>query len=162
MVERHPDKLGMGGTLLLAIVSARRFHYLSIGDSIVFHLSSGAIKRVNTLHSLAGGVDALTTSGRLDANLARSAAMRSTLTSALTGGRISQVDAPKAGIPIASGDVLLLASDGIETLSEAELSEVLQSAPLEGAASAAATLIARVERAAAPRQDNVSVIVTSG
>ena len=63
---RFPDKAGMGGTVLLAIATHSRLHYLSIGDSIIFHVRNGTIRRVNTLHSLAGEVDALAATAGLD------------------------------------------------------------------------------------------------
>ena len=158
---RHPDFAAMGGTLLLACVSADRFHYLSIGDSLIFLLRKGKLSRLNTLHSLASNFQALADTGQLKTSSARAAAMRSTLTSAVTGEQLSKVDAPEKGVATQAGDVLMLASDGIETLSEAVIAETLRQTPRDGAAAVAANMISRIEGAAAAHQDNVSVTVVS-
>jgi serine/threonine protein phosphatase PrpC len=160
-VARHPDKAGMGGTLLLACLSRNMLHYLSIGDSLIFRLRGGKISTLNALHSLAGGVDALAATGRFDASTARSAAMRSTLTSALTGQTLTKIDAPAKGIALSTGDALMMASDGIETLPETALVEALSDGRQKGAAQVAADVIDCVKAAAVPHQDNVSLIIAT-
>ena len=156
---RNPDLAGMGGTLLLACVSADRFHYLSIGDSLIFLLRGGKLSRVNVLHSLASDFQSLAETGHIKTSSARAAAMSSTLTSAVTGERLSKVDASEKGIAIRAGDVLMLASDGIETLPGTIITEALTSTSRDGAATGVVNLVSCIECAAVAHQDNVSISV---
>lgn len=158
---KHPEKAGMGGTLLLAVLARNRLYYLSIGDSIIFRLRKGELSRINTLHSLSDKVEALEARGQIAAGMARAAVMRSTLTSALTGEKPSKIDVPDNGLAIARGDALMLASDGIETLTDATLAEAMAAASQDGAARGVADIIDRIERQASRGQDNVSITLAT-
>lgn len=159
-VARQPELAGMGGTLILAVLSPGMVHHLSIGDSLVYRLRGTDLSRLNAVHSLGDGLDNLAAMGRIDARAAQVMAARSTLTSALTGARLGKIDVPVAGVETAPGDVLLLASDGIETLSTDQIAAALADAPQTGAAVAAAGLIRTVEDMAKPGQDNLGLAVT--
>lgn len=157
-VQAHPDKTGMGGTLLLAAIRQGTLHYLSIGDSLIYRIRKGRLTRVNQVHSLASSADHLVAAGRLAQSALRGAAS-STLTSALTGQVLQKIDVPARGLACARKDVLLLASDGIETLSGDDIARTVAAAPQNGAAAATAALISRIEDLAAKGQDNVSAIL---
>lgn len=158
---KHPEKAGMGGTLLLAVLTQDKLYYLSIGDSIIFRLRNGALSRINTLHSLSDRVEALEASGQVVAGMARTAAMRSTLTSALTGKKPSKIDVTDKGLTMNRGDVLMLASDGIETLSDSTLADAMESLSQDGPARGIADIIETIDREASPGQDNVSITLVT-
>ena len=158
-VAEHPDKKGMGGTLILSVITSAHMYFLSIGDSPIYRLRGSELIRLNKLHSLASGLDGLAAMGKLDPKVARSMAARSTLTSALTGQKLAKVDVPVEGEAVQPGDILLLASDGIETLSEQELATLMVSAHEDGAARTVAGIIGAIEKAGKQGQDNVAVTV---
>lgn len=157
-IKAHPEKAGMGGTLLIAMIRQGRLHYLSIGDSLVFRLRKGHLKRLNQLHTLAASASHLVASGRM-ADQSNNAAANSTLTSALTGVEINQVDLPSNGSSCLPGDVVLLASDGIESLAKDDLIRTLAKASESGAASAVAALVSEIASRDMEGQDNVSAVV---
>lgn len=157
-VKQHPDKAGMGGTLLLAVIRNDVLSYLSIGDSLVFRLRKGKLERLNQLHTLAASADHLVATGRMNRQAVPTAA-GSTLTSALTGQDLHQVERSAESLAWIRRDVLLLASDGTETRSNDEIAQVISDAPRTGAATAVTKLISEIEALAADGQDNVSAII---
>lgn len=159
VIADQPDKAGMGGTLLLAVLAPNRVYHLSIGDSLIWRLHAGELVRLNADHSLASGLDSLAKMGKIDAAAANAMAARSTLTSALVGQRLSKVDVPVDGVAMERGDCLLLASDGIETLGVETIRQVLMTAHGIGAARTVAALISNIEELDARGQDNVSATV---
>ncbi len=60
---------------------------------------------------------------------------------------------------LAAGDVAILASDGIETLSDEELAAICGDRQSAGASQIAEVIILRIEQRALPWQDNVTVVV---
>ena len=162
VVTAQPDKKGMGGTLLLAVIRQRKLYYLSIGDSLIYRLRKGTLERLNQLHSLAASADHLLAAGRMTSPAMQSAAASSTLTSALTGQDLQKIDLPKEGMNWITDDILLLASDGIETLPEEDVMRAASVAPAKGAAAAVSALISKVETLGVVGQDNVSAIIAVG
>ena len=75
------------------------------------------------------------------------------------GDDIHLIDVSSQPVAVERGDRLLLASDGLMTLSDQEIAEILkktQDAPLEDSAAA---LIQAVEAAEHPHQDNTTVLL---
>lgn len=157
-VTQNLDKAGMGGTLLLVVIRNDVLSYLSIGDSLIFRLRKGKLEQLNKLHSLAASADHLVATGRMNRQTVQAAA-GSTLTSALTGQELQQVELAADSHAWVRRDTLLLASDGIETLSEDEIACAISDAARTGAATAVSTLISEIEALTADGQDNVSTIV---
>ena len=84
---------------------------------------------------------------------------RNLLNSAVMGDDIELIDVSPQPVAVKKGDRLLLASDGLLTLSEPEIAAILektQDAPLEDSVAA---LIQAVEAAEHPYQDNVTVLL---
>ena len=85
-------------------------------------------------------------------------AASSLLASALSGHTIEEIDSPTAGVPLADGDVVLLASDGLDVLSNAEIAQIIGDHAEIDAATLARRLVAAVEGLRLPRQDNATVV----
>jgi hypothetical protein len=86
-------------------------------------------------------------------------AAKSVLVSALTGRKLEIVDWPKEAFRIEKGDVLLLASDGLNTLPEAEIESIVTEVEPDGAVKLSRTLLETVKSRRADRQDNTTVAV---
>ena len=83
------------------------------------------------------------------------------LRSAVTGLELDLVDRGYRPCRLGKGDFLLLASDGIETLSQDEMEQCLESAR-DGSRTAADALLSAVKAAARPYQDNVTFLLLAG
>lgn len=158
-VEVAPELDGMGCTLIGALVASGRLVWVSVGDSVLFRLRNGEIERLNEDHSVFGELMQHVRSGDLTLEEAKAHPQRHALRAALTGGEIAQIDI--AATKVEPGDIVILASDGLETIEEAEIAELAENARGAGPENIVRDLLAAVEARGAPRQDNASVIVLS-
>lgn len=156
-VAEAPELGGMGCTLIGALVASGRLVWVSVGDSVLFRLRDGEIKRLNEDHSVFGELMYHVRSGDLTLEEAKAHPQRHALRAALTGGEIAQIDL--VATTVEAGDIVILASDGLETLEEAEIAEIVENAREAGPDDIVRDLLAAVEAHEAPRQDNASVIV---
>ena len=137
---RHKDSLkgsrctGMATTLIVACVSPGSdcMYYAYVGDSLLLRLSPDGIQAVCLPHS-AGDI----------------------VLSAVGIGFLTQ-RCPEEGIPVALGDRFLLATDGLESVPDREITHILRNAAT--AESAVTNLLAAVEAAYLDYQDNATVI----
>lgn len=152
---------GMGSTVVAAHYNGRDLSWLSVGDSPMWLFYGGKLVRLNADHSMAPVLDRLVRNGDLSPEEARSDSRRNMLRSAVTGAQAELVDCARRSCLIGARDCLLIASDGIETLTEEEILRHLASAngDVEAAADA---LFSAVRLAAGPRQDNVTFLLVSG
>lgn len=148
-----------GGTLVCVAVDGDRLSWLSVGDSPLYLCRAGALRRLNENHSMAAQLDLLVKKGAMDANLAQTHPHRHCLTSAVTGRKIPQVDCPTEPLSLLPGDVLLLASDGLDVLPDTEILALVARHGPQGSAAVSRALIAAVSDKDRPEQDNVSVVV---
>jgi protein phosphatase len=150
---------GMGCTLVGMALQADpdRIEWVSVGDSPLYLVrSGGAILRLNEDHSLSPEIDRLAETGALSWEEARAHPHRHVLRSALTGTEIEMIDRSPRPQALEPGDTVVLASDGIHTLAEADIARLAAAAT---AAAAADSLLAAVDAAAGPYQDNTTVVV---
>ena len=127
----------MGSTLTAVIIEREKdafaYHMVTVGDSPLWHwrAKNKTMERANLDQSLAGALERDVAAGRVSPSEAENDPRRyqsNVLTSALLAAsegeyEIDSTDDPR---PISSEDTLLLASDGIETLSEVDISETLK------------------------------------
>ena len=81
------------------------------------------------------------------------------LRSALTGSSIELYDLNEQGVSVKSTKYLILASDGLETLTRDEISSILIEHDDDGAQAIACKLIDAVDQKASANQDNTTLIV---
>ena len=99
---------GMGTTLVITVVADGEAAIAHVGDSRAYRLRSGRLQQITKDHSLVQeGVDA----GAISLEEARHAPNRNVITRAI--GAKSSVQPDVTEIDIASGDILLLCSDGL-------------------------------------------------
>lgn len=154
----NPALSGMGCTLVGLAFGPEGVEWVSVGDSPLFLLRKGEIVLLNEDHSLAPEIDKLAAAGRISWEAAKSDARRHFLRSALTGTEIDMIDRSRRPLALEPDDVVILASDGIHTLSHAAIARVVAAADGRPAAVAEA-LLAAVEAAGDAYQDNTTVVV---
>ena len=149
---------GMGSTLVAATVSGNRLRWISVGDSLLLVVRDGKPRRLNADHSMRPVLDDLVASGRLTAKDAAADPSRNALRSSVSGGDIEMIDAPSEDFVLEDGDIVLLATDGLATLSDAEIASIATTALPRGADSIVESLLGRVGDAKYEYQDNTTIL----
>lgn len=150
---------GMGSTLVAGVFSADGLEWLSVGDSPLLLFRQGELALLNEDHSLAPALDQLVSEGKLSPERARSDPRRHMLRSAITGERIELVDLCKKPLALVSGDIIVCASDGLDTLERDEIARVVAGYGQDGAKAIAGALLREVANHREPMQDNTTVVV---
>ncbi|MGE0485847.1 MAG: SUMF1/EgtB/PvdO family nonheme iron enzyme [Gammaproteobacteria bacterium] len=146
---------GMGCTLVACVLEQDKLRWVSVGDSHLYLLRGGELSKRNADHSYGGFLDRMAAAGTpVEAEAGFS---RNMLMSALTGDDIAEIDCPAEALTLVSGDRVILSSDGLDTLASETIVEICAGAPL--AKQCVEALLQGVTDAAAPRQDNTTVIV---
>jgi protein phosphatase len=146
--RRDPALDNMGTTLVAAVVRGDEVRWISVGDSPFYLATRGGLERLNADHSMVPQIEALAERGIITREEAARHPGRHTLREAVMGNPLTLID--EGCRALRSGDRLLVCSDGVETLSSAEIA---REAPKPARA-----LIEAVLAAGAPGQDNVTVI----
>ncbi|MDC0663156.1 PP2C family protein-serine/threonine phosphatase [Marinobacter sp. SS21] len=172
MVARDPDKAGMGTTLIAVLWDSQNHtvRWLSVGDSLLSLLRGDRLQALNEKHTFQRLADRYAEQG--DPAKARElSAFGAALSSAVDGRAIPEVDLPDQPLAMASGDLIILASDGLETLSTEQVRSTLTAVTAQWSQAtdlddATALLIAgrealleRLRMAQAPHQDNCTVVL---
>ena len=155
-VRSHDDArlAQMGCTLIATAVEGGVLHYVSVGDSLLWRVAADRIERLNADHSMMPVVTAALARGTM--SQAEAQAHGSILRSAVTGRLIELVDL--RSVELARDEWVLLASDGILSLAEAEVHALTRPSRVSGQARVDALLDA-VEQVGEPDQDNCTVVL---
>jgi protein phosphatase len=148
--KEKPDFADMGTTLVAAHLSSDGLTWISVGDSPLFMFRQGKLYRLNEDHSLRA--------------LPGSAPnLRNMLQSVLNGEPIAMIDFSTKPVPLARHDVLVLASDGVLTLTDEQIVGVLAANTAGGPdpERLATALLVAVEKQRKPKQDNCTVIAVA-
>ena len=148
--QNSPDLHGMGTTLLAVYLSPDQLAWISVGDSPLWMLRNGRMRRLNEDHSLRSVV---AEGNHVRGNL---------LISALNGQPLGEVDCQIQSNALSPGDTLVLGSDGILTLEEDDIASIVAALPAEtDAETTARRLLENIEQRAKPRQDNCTVVIAT-
>ncbi|MEL6289904.1 MAG: protein phosphatase 2C domain-containing protein [Pseudomonadota bacterium] len=149
---------GMGCTIVGAAFGERGLRWISVGDSPLYLYRERALYRLNEDHSMAPVVDDMADRGLLGREAAVRDPRRHMLRSALTGVEIDLVDIGEKLLVLEPGDLVLLASDGLDVLSHRRIAEIIATHADGDPAEIVALLIDAVEAHGAPDQDNTTVM----
>lgn len=138
----------MGTTFIGLFLQGNALRWVSVGDSPLYLYRGRDVHRLNAEHSNRG-------EPRADGQLFGSAM----LTSALTGGAISLIDAPADAFLLQPGDILIGASDGINSITHHRLTAQMELYSAQSAGLLAETLIDTVDAERRSAQDNLTVTV---
>ena len=157
-IENSSDLQGMGTTLVLLSVSAKGCAFASVGDSPLWIYRQKEFLRLNVDHSMAPVLADLVEVGRMSAEEAENDPRKNALRSALSGDEIELLDVSEKFIPLKPDDILILASDGLQTLSEDAITNIIHLHKGD-AQSLADELVKRTLNVGTDNQDNVTVAV---
>jgi PPM family protein phosphatase len=153
------EQAPMGSTLVGVAVTRESVHWVSVGDSPMFLFRDGTLRRMNADHSLAPILDERVRTGELTPEEAAHHPDRHILQSACLGQPLTIVDAQMDPFELKSGDIMIVASDGILTLELKHLEQMLTFGNATTAGKIADAIIFAVRCADRPRQDNATVCV---
>lgn len=148
---------GMATTMLLCFVECSHLYWLSIGDTRLIRVRGDELSALNEDHSYGSFLDEMAARGDISEARASNSKQRHFLTSYIDGGRIRSIDIPQEPTVLKMNDVLLLATDGINSLKDDEIRDILN-APAE-AQTLADELTHRITAKDLRFQDNTTVIV---
>ncbi len=147
----------MGTTMLAALTSKDHMEWISVGDSPLFLYRKGSLIRLNADHSLTPLLEERVKQGQMTEEEAAHHPDRHTLQSALLGYPIALIDFPPEPLPLQSGDIIIAASDGIFTLTNKALEELLGFGRHTTADKITDAILFAVRRINFERQDNLTV-----
>lgn len=158
MTSRLPAvDASMGTTLVAVLLSHHDLQWISVGDSVLYLFREGKLQRLNADHSLTPLIEDRVRRGELTEEEGANHPERHVLQSALLGYPLALVDASHEPLPLRKGDIIIGASDGILTLSEKQLEDLLSFGKHTTADKIADAIIFAIRRVNAERQDNVTV-----
>jgi PPM family protein phosphatase len=153
--QSNPILKNMGCTLVAVAINAQSMEWISVGDSPLWLLREERLYRLNADHSVKPELQKQVDAGILTAEQMKTHPERNMLRSALIGYEIEFID--QAQISLHSNDKILLASDGILSLTTDEIKSILSTA--NNAKQAVTDLLNAVENKAIKNQDNTTALV---
>lgn len=156
-IEQNAELRGMGATLLCALKLHDRVVWASIGDSHLYLYRARQLQKVNADHSIYGELLERVAAGKITQEEADAHPRKNALRSAVTGDDISLIDLNSAKLE--PGDTLVLASDGLDTIAQSQIAEVLEAAKRGGPEAQVQALLDAVKQAGKPTQDNTTIII---
>ncbi len=145
---------GMGCTLVCTMVEDKALRWVSVGDSHLYLIRGKELIKANADHSYGGFLARMAEQGKpIEPEAGFS---RNMLMSALTGDEIADIDCPDTPLELQAGDRILIASDGLDTLSHGKLLSYMKSCAT--AKDAVDAILKAVQDAKMPRQDNTTVV----
>ncbi|MGR3661841.1 MAG: PP2C family protein-serine/threonine phosphatase [Paracoccaceae bacterium] len=158
-VGQHPATEGMGATLIAPVFIKNRLYWVSVGDSPLFLFRDGKLRQLNQDHSMAPQIDLMVESGLLGAEEGKSHPDRNCLTSVIIGNDIAHIDCPKEPMILRDGDILIVASDGLQFLSDEEIADILLENSNCNSNEIAGVFLRSLSDLDDPEQDNISFSV---
>ncbi len=151
----NPQTAGMGATLVAPVFIRDSLFWISIGDSPLYLMRNGRLRQLNEDHSLGPHIDYMVRSGMMSEDIGRNHPDRNALTSVLIGEPIERIDCPDRPFRLQSGDILIVASDGLQFLSNGQITKIVEQNVNSGSSTIAEELLNELRDLNDPEQDNV-------
>ena len=133
--SRHPDKTGMGTTVVMLLIQGDTWWIAHVGDSRIYMKRKGKITQLTKDHSV---VQRMVDEGILNAEQAKGHPLSNRITKAL--GSVDYQPDVSGPNPLYKGDTFLLCTDGLhQYFDEQELLEALAGDPQDTCAKLVAT-----------------------
>lgn len=159
VIVQNPRLKGMGCTLIGVYFNASGMHWISVGDSLIYLYRDGKLNQVNQDHSMAPLIEESYKAGKLSKQEADNYPNKNALRSALMGDEIPLIDAPDKPLSLYQGDIVIIASDGILSLNNSEIREVIAKSRGNTAELITNNLIKAVKLKKRRNQDNTTIQV---
>lgn len=158
-MEDSPDLEGMGTTLVAAAITRKGVEWISVGDSPLYLWRAGTLTRLNEDHSFRPMLMELVESGALNPDVAARHPLKNILRAALIGREIDMMDQSPAAVELEEGDILLVATDGIQTLPDEEICSIITRSARFSASVIATHLLQAILDIDYVKQDNTTVAI---
>lgn len=155
----NPDLEGMGCTLVGAAFTQDGLQWISVGDSPFWLFRGDKLIRLNADHSMAPLLAEQVAAGKMSEIEAARHPQRNALRSAVIGDTLPLIDLKETPLAVEPGDRFVLSSDGLETLTDDEIAQVLREGSADDPENLAARLLAAVEARNKKGQDNTTVLI---
>ncbi|MHA1538561.1 MAG: PP2C family protein-serine/threonine phosphatase [Alphaproteobacteria bacterium] len=157
--KANPELEGMGCTLIGAMLTKSGLEWISVGDSPMWLVRGGRLQRLNEDHSMAPILAKQVELGEMTVEEAAHHPQRNALRSAVIGDTMQHIDQSKQPVRFRKGDYLLIASDGVETLSVDDIAALFGESKDADAETLARNLVVAVDGVQRKGQDNTTVMV---
>jgi serine/threonine protein phosphatase PrpC len=159
LITSNPKLSGMGCTLLSVVISRSSLNWISVGDSILYLYRSQRLTKLNDDHSMYPVLLESFKKGKISEEEMRTHPNRNALRSALTGDEIPIIDLKESSKTLEKNDILILATDGLLTLSEKDIQEILNANYNNSAENICKKLLIEVSDRKRRKQDNTLIEV---
>jgi len=160
VLEENPEFEGMATTIVLSLILNKHLYWISVGDSHLYLVRNKQISKLNADHSMCAILDKQVANGDLSLQEAVDHPERFSLYSFIDGHEIRQIDLSDNPLALEENDIILLASDGLNSLSDLDILEILNLVGKNQSAQALADeLTNEVIARKVPEQDNTTVSV---
>ena len=154
--KSDPNLKGMGCTLVGVVFNGEQLEWISVGDSPLWLYNDvRGLRRLNADHSMKPILAEQVYRGELTQKAAAKHSLRNMLISAITGAPLKLID--QSSIKCYPGDRILLASDGLFTLSEQKIGNILSQSLSSN--KLVKHLLDAVKKKMNHNQDNTTVLV---
>jgi len=159
LITSNPKLSGMGCTLLSVVISRSSLNWISVGDSILYLFRSQRLTKLNDDHSMYPVLLESFKKGKISEEEMKTHPNRNALRSALTGEEIPIIDLKESSKNLEKNDILILATDGLLTLSEKDIQEILNHNYNNSAENICKKLLIEVSDRKKRKQDNTLIEV---
>jgi serine/threonine protein phosphatase PrpC len=149
---------GMGCTIVAAYIDQDGLRWASVGDSMLLLFRDNQLKRLNADHSFGALLDKQAEANIISLQEAKQSPQRHTLRSALTGSPIPIRQVEARPYALRSGDWIVLASDGLDTLSGNAMAQLVGQHEDGEPAALVEALLKAVAKEGVANQDNTTVV----
>jgi len=159
-IARRGETLSQMGSTLLGVVWTRgQLHWVSVGDSVLFLYRRGTLRRLNADHSMVPVLREAAARGQITPEQAATHPDRSVLRSAIAVKPVEMYELRDLPFSLEPGDIILAASDGINSVRVEILVQILAANADRSAECIADRLLHAVKEARNQRQDNTTIAV---
>lgn len=153
--KENPRLKHMGTTFTALYVDEEKAFWISVGDGIIYLLRGGVLRRLNEEHLEVGEINQMLLNGEISQANFNNYPDKNIITSALLGEKIEHIDVGSGFFNVENGDMFLVASDGLHTLSVKSLVKMCEGKSGKNLANG---IIQMVEQINKTYQDNATLI----
>lgn len=161
ILQEQAHLMGMGTTFIGLLIheATGAFSFISVGDSPLYRFHSEILERINANHSYMEELKRMASDGRMHWGEIKTHPARHQITSAVTGGDIDDIDLRSGNLE--ADDFLLLATDGIQTLSDRRKGDIAALIRQEGhdLENTVRLILQTIQTRDLPDQDNAALIL---